>query len=505
MIKRALLSVYDKDGIVEFAKGLEKNDIEIISSGGTYRLLKDNDVMVKKISEVTNSKEILDGRVKTLHPKIHGGILALRNNEDHMKTLKEEGIVPIDMVVCNLYPFESVIKKDNTTLEVALENIDIGGPSMIRSAAKNFNNCLVVTDKNDYELVIKQIEADNIAPEFRKKLALKAFSQTAYYDSIISNYLREETLPEILTAAAKIDKKLRYGENPHQKAASYSTNQVKTSILNAKKLQGKDLSYNNINDADAALRMILEYSEPTAIAVKHTNPCGAGSADDILTAYKKAHDADPVSIFGGIVALNRPINEELAKELTKIFLDVIIAPKVTEKGKAILASKKNTRVLEVEMDDYNQPLEIKSILGGFLVQENDNINIDEEAWEVVAGENLSEKDLSDVKFAWKLIKHVKSNAIIVVKDLATLGVGCGQVNRIDAAKYALNSGADKCSGGVLASDGLFPFDDVVKEAAKYGIKTIVQPGGSIRDQESIDAAAENGITMIFTKTRHFKH
>jgi len=378
MIKRALLSVYDKDGIVEFAKGLEKNDIEIISSGGTYRLLKDNDVMVKKVSEVTNSKEILDGRVKTLHPKIHGGILALRNNEEHMKTLKEEGIVPIDMVVCNLYPFESVIKKDNTTLEIALENIDIGGPSMIRSAAKNFNNCLVVTDKNDYEFVIK-IEADNITPEFRKTLALKAFSQTAYYDSIISNYLREETLPEILTTAAKIDKNLRYGENPHQKAASYSTNQVKTSILNAKKLQGKDLSYNNINDADAALRMILEYSEPTAIAVKHTNPCGAGSADDILTAYKKAHDADPVSIFGGIVALNRPINEELAKELTKIFLDVIIAPKVTKEAKAILASKKNTRVLEVEMDDYNHILEIKSILGGFLVQENDNISIDEEA------------------------------------------------------------------------------------------------------------------------------
>ncbi len=505
MIKRALLSVYDKDGIVEFAKKLEKNGTEIISSGGTYRILKDNNVTVKKVSEVTNSKEILDGRVKTLHPKIHGGILALRDNKDHMKTLKQEGIILIDMVVCNLYPFESVIKKDNTTLEVALENIDIGGPSMIRSAAKNFKSCLVVTDKNDYNLVIEQIEANNVSIEFRKNLALKAFSQTAYYDSIISNYLRGEAFPEVLTTAAKIDKTLRYGENPHQKAASYMTNQVKTSILHSKKLQGKDLSYNNINDADAALKMILEYSEPTAIAVKHTNPCGAGSADDILTAYKKAHDADPVSIFGGIVAFNRPINEELAKELSKIFLDVIIAPEVTKEAKAILASKKNTRVLEVEMDDYKHSFEMKSILGGFLVQESDNINIDDESWEVVTGDALSEKDINDVKFAWKLIRHVKSNSIIVAKDLATLGVGCGQVNRIDAAKYALNSGADKCHGAVLASDGLLPFDDVVKEAAKYGIKTIVQPGGSIRDQDSIDAAAENGITMIFTKTRHFKH
>lgn len=505
MIKRALISVYDKEGIIDFARFLEEIDIEIISSGGTFSLLKENNIKVKKVSEVTQSKEILDGRVKTLHPKIHGGILALRDNEDHMNTLKEENITPIDLVVCNLYPFESVIKKEGTTLDIALENIDIGGPSMIRSAAKNFKNCLVITDKSDYQEVIKKLEEDTIDFEYRKSLAIKAFSHTSYYDAKIANYLDDDKLPDLLNIAAKKSNTLRYGENPHQKAASYISGDSKTSILCANQIQGKELSFNNINDGDAALRMVMEYKEPAAIAVKHTNPCGAATADNILTAYKKAYEADSVSIFGGIVALNRPIDELVAKELVKIFLDVIIAPKVSDKAKSILAKKKNMRVLEIDLTEKCNDVEVKSILGGYLVQESDNLPMVEEPWEIVTGTELDKEEIKDAQFAWKLIKHVKSNSIIVVKEKVTLGIGCGQVNRIDAAKYALNRGGANCKGAVLASDGLFPFDDVVKEAGKYGIKTIIQPGGSIRDQESIDAAKELGITMIFTKTRHFKH
>lgn len=505
MIKRALLSVYDKEGIVELAKQLEKNEIEIISSGGTYRLLRENGITAMQVEDITHFKEILDGRVKTLHPNVHGGILALRDNEKHMKTLVEEEITPIDLVVCNLYPFEATIEKEGTSLETALDNIDIGGPSMIRSAAKNFVNCLVVTDKEDYAQLIQKLNEGVFDFAFRKTLAIKAFTHTAYYDTKIANYLNLELLPDTLTIAAKRDQSLRYGENPHQKAASYISGNTKSSILAAKQLQGKELSYNNINDGDAALRMVMEYEQPAAIVVKHTNPCGAAVAKDILTAYKKAYEADPISIFGGIVALNRPIDEELAQELMKTFLDLIIAPKVTDKAKVILAKKKNTRVLEVDMSGEANTVEIKSILGGYLVQESDNLSIGEEPWETVIGEELSQEVLSDAEFAWKLIKHVKSNSIIIVKDNATLGIGCGQVNRIDAAKHALNSGGEKCQGALLASDGLFPFDDVVKEAAKYGIKTIIQPGGSIRDQDSIDAAKEHQMTMVFTKRRHFKH
>ncbi|MFP4457830.1 MAG: bifunctional phosphoribosylaminoimidazolecarboxamide formyltransferase/IMP cyclohydrolase, partial [Clostridia bacterium] len=356
-----------------------------------------------------------------------------------------------------------------------------------------------------YKDIAEKLKEDTIDLEFRKSLAIKAFSHTAYYDAKIANYLNDKNLPEVLTIATKKANSLRYGENPHQNAASYISRDSKTSVLCAKQIQGKELSYNNINDADAALRMVMEYEKPAAIGVKHTNPCGAATADNILTAYKKAYEADSKSIFGGIVALNRPINELVAKELIKIFLDVVIAPKVSEEAKLILSQKKNMRVLEIDMKEKANKVEVKSVLGGYLVQESDNLPMVDEPWEIVTGKELDKKEIEDVQFAWKLIKHVKSNSIVVVKDKATLGIGCGQVNRIDAAKYALDRGSDKCKGAVLASDGLFPFDDVVKEAAKYGIKTIIQPGGSIRDQESIDAAKEFGITMVFTKTRHFKH
>ena len=505
MIKRALLSVYDKEGIIDLAKSLSSSGVEIISSGGTYKTISEAGIPVVKVSDYTGSPEILDGRVKTLHPKIHGGILARRDLKEHIDTLKINEILEIDMVVGNLYPFEETIKSPNVDLQTVLENIDIGGPSMIRSAAKNYKDVVVLTDKNDYKLIIEKLEGDNeISLEVRKALAVKAFAHTAYYDTQITNYLDSQVFPDTLCLAANKYQELRYGENPHQKASVYKTDSS-TSILSAKKLQGKELSYNNINDGDAALRMVLEFNRPTAIAVKHTNPCGAASADSILEAYKKAHDADPKSIFGGIVALNRPVDESLAIEMTKIFLDVIIAPGFTSEAKAVFAKKPNTRVLEVSMDSISLKSEVKSILGGYLVQNSDTLGIEDEDWKLVTNKELSNDQQADAEFAWKLIKHVKSNAIVVVKNEQTLGIGCGQVNRIDAAIYALNNGGSECKGALLASDGLFPFADVVVESARYGIEAIIQPGGSIRDNESIDAANEYDISMVFTGYRHFKH
>lgn len=507
-MKRALISVYDKSGIVDFARGLQQQGIEIISTGGTARQLQDHGITVHQITDLTGFPEILDGRVKTLHPRVHGAILAKRSNAEHMQVLEQHQIQTIDMVVCNLYPFEATIARPQVSLEEALENIDIGGPTMVRAAAKNFSDVVVVVDPADYDQVLYELSSTGtVGLNTRKKLAAKAFRHTAVYDAVISSYLSEEKLSGELALGLRKAQELRYGENPHQSAAVYRTLESGASILAAKQLQGKALSYNNINDADAALRMVLEFSRPAAVAVKHTNPCGAAEADDIVTAYQRAHDADPVSIFGGIVAVNRPITAALAEEMNKIFLDIILAPEVTPEARAILAKKKNLRVLEVPgfEQGYGNALEIRSVLGGALVQERDMLRIEQEEWQTVTSHTVSAEQLDDLRFAWKVVKHVKSNAIVVVKDSCTLGIGCGQVNRVDAARYALARGGDACHGAVLASDGLLPFPDVVEEAARAGISAIVQPGGSIRDRLSIEAAEKYGIAMLFTGVRHFKH
>ncbi len=507
MIKRALLSVYNKTGIVEFAQKLHDLGVEIVSSGGTYQKIVKAGIPALSVEEITRFPEMLNGRVKTLHPVIHGGILARRDQKAHLQTLKDHHIVPIDMVVCNLYPFATTIARADVTLDLALENIDIGGPSMIRSAAKNFADVLVIIDPADYNPIFQDLcGPGRVGFERRKQLAAKAFAHTARYDSLITNYLNSETFPAEYTWGADKQAELRYGENSHQRAAVYTVNSRCASILNAVQHQGKALSYNNINDADAALRMVLEFKRPAAIAVKHTNPCGAAVAEDILSAYRRAHDADPVSIFGGIIALNRRVEVELAEELTKIFLDIVIAPEYSAEALKLFGKKKNLRVLTVDMARRTEnSLEVRSILGGYLVQDGDHIQAEEESWRVATDREPTASQYQDLLFAWKLIKHVKSNAIVVVKNGQTLGVGCGQVNRIDAARYALSHEGKEYQGAVLASDGLFPFSDVVKEAARQGIAAIIQPGGSIRDQESIDAANENQIAMVLTGTRHFKH
>lgn len=508
MIKRALLSVYDKTGIVELAERLHELGIEIVSSGGTFRRIQDAGIPVRSVESVTQSPEMLDGRVKTLHPAIHGGILARRDLPAHMTTLAEQQIEPIDMVVGNLYPFSATIAQPDVTMELAIENIDIGGPSMLRSSAKNFRDVIVLCDPADYQEVIAALQQEgDLSYEQRLALSAKAFGHTAHYDSLISNYLSNVKFPTEITFGGEKHAELRYGENGHQRAAVYRTGAKGPSILGAIQLQGKAMSYNNYNDADAALRMILEFDQPAAIAVKHTNPCGAAVAEDILTAYKMAHDADPVSIFGGIVALNRPVDQALAKEMRKIFLDIIIAPGYSDEALEIFKKKKNMRVLEIPnmREGSAHHLEVRTILGGYLVQETDAIPIADEKWKVVTIEQPSAQEQADLEFAWKLIKHVKSNSIVVVKNGQTLGVGCGQVNRIDAARYALNRGGEACQGAVLASDGLFPFSDVVEEAAQYGISTIIQPGGSIRDEDSTNAANQRGMAMIHTGIRHFKH
>lgn len=505
MKKRALLSVSDKSGIVELGKFLVSRGWEIVSSGGTYKKLHEAGVAVKAVEECTGEKEILGGRVKTLHPSVHGGILALRNNAEHMQTLEERGIAPIDLVVCNLYPFRETISQPDCTLEKALENVDIGGPAMIRAAAKNYKDVLVIVAPQDYEELMRRIEADELDEEYRKTLAIKAFSHTALYDGEIAKYLEGDNFGEtaVLGMAKQMD--LRYGENPHQKAVLYCPNGAqKRGIPSAVQLQGKELSYNNINDADAAIRLIAEFSKPAAVAVKHANPCGVAVAEDIVTAYRLAHDADPVSIFGGIVAVNREINAELAKDLTRIFLDVVIAPGVTEEAKKILAEKKKLRVLLMDFVKNDRP-EIRSIVGGYLVQEADNVAIDTASWELKSGKAANKKMMQDLLFAWQVAKYVKSNAIVVVKNGVTLGIGGGQVNRIDAARHALKNAGSNAQGAVLASDGLLPFSDVVAAAAEAGVAAIVQPGGSIRDDLSIDAANELDITMYFTGIRHFRH
>ena len=506
MTKRALISVSDKTNIVEFAKGLEKHGFEVISTGGTYTHLKNNGVSCISIEDVTHFPEILEGRVKTLHPKIHGGLLSKRGNELHNKHVAENNIEYIDLVCVNLYPFEATVKKEGVSEEEIIENIDIGGPSMLRSAAKNFNDVAVVTDINDYDRVLSELEQGGITYETRRALAIKVFNTTASYDAAIANYFnkKDNLVPEKLTLSYKLQDSLRYGENPHQKAYHYvQDNNESYALQNAVQLHGKEMSYNNIQDASAALDILSEFDETTCVAVKHMNPCGVATGSSVFEAYSRAYEADPVSIFGGIVAVNGKVDKETAEKMHSIFLEIILATDYDEEALEILTKKKNLRLYKLSEKNNNHEQQIKSVRGGILVQDFNDKLADE--YESVTEKKVDETQQKDIEFGLKVVKHVKSNAIVVVKDGQTLGIGAGQMNRVGSCKIALEQAGEKAKGAVLASDAFFPMRDSADIAADYGISAIVQPGGSIRDQESIDACNEKGVAMVFSKIRHFKH
>ena len=506
MTKRALISVSDKTNIVEFAKGLEKHGFEVISTGGTYTHLKNNGVSCISIEDVTHFPEILEGRVKTLHPKIHGGLLSKRGNELHNKHVAENNIEYIDLVCVNLYPFEATVKKEGVSEEEIIENIDIGGPSMLRSAAKNFNDVAVVTDINDYDRVLSELEQGGITYETRRALAIKVFNTTASYDAAITNYFnkKDNLVPERLTLSYKLQDSLRYGENPHQKAYHYvQDNNESYALQNAEQLHGKEMSYNNIQDASAALDILSEFDETTCVAVKHMNPCGVATGSSVFEAYSRAYEADPVSIFGGIVAVNGKVDKETAEKMHNIFLEIILATDYDEEALEILTKKKNLRIYKLSEKNNNHEQQIKSVRGGILVQDFNHKLADE--YESVTEKKVDESQQRDIEFGLKVVKHVKSNAIVVVKDGQTLGIGAGQMNRVGSCKIALEQAGEKARGAVLASDAFFPMRDSADIAADYGIAAIVQPGGSIRDQESIDACNEKGVAMVFSKIRHFKH
>ena len=506
MTKRALISVSDKTNIVEFAKGLEKHGFEVISTGGTFTHLKNNGVSCISIEDVTHFPEILEGRVKTLHPKIHGGLLSKRGNELHNKHVAENNIEYIDLVCVNLYPFEATVKKEGVSEEEIIENIDIGGPSMLRSAAKNFNDVAVVTDINDYDRVLSELERGGISYETRRALAIKVFNTTASYDAAIANYFnkKDNLVPEKLTLSYKLQDSLRYGENPHQKAYHYvQDNNESYALQNAVQLHGKEMSYNNIQDASAALDILSEFDETTCVAVKHMNPCGVATGSSVFEAYSRAYEADPVSIFGGIVAVNGKVDKETAEKMHSIFLEIILATDYDEEALEILTKKKNLRIYKLSEKNNNHEKQIKSVRGGILVQDFNEKLADE--YESVTEKKVDETQQRDIEFGLKVVKHVKSNAIVVVKDRQTLGIGAGQMNRVGSCKIALEQAGEKARGAVLASDAFFPMRDSADIAADYGIAAIVQPGGSIRDQESIDACNEKGVAMVFSKIRHFKH
>ena len=510
-MKRALVSVSDKSGLVEFVKGLESLGWQIIATGGTQRLLEQQGVKTIGISEVTGFPEICDGRVKTLHPKVHGGLLARRDEASHLEALKENGIEFIDLVCVNLYPFRQTIANPDVTMEDAIENIDIGGPSMLRSAAKNYRDVTVVCDPADYAAVLAEIaEGGNTKVETRLALSAKAYTHTAQYDSCIATFMREKAgLSEKLFLEFDVKQGLRYGENPHQSAKFYSDNQTTAfSLAYAEQLGGKELSYNNIQDANAALNIVREFDEPFCVALKHMNPCGAAIGKTIEEAWNAAYEADKVSIYGGIVAVNRPLTAEVALGMKPIFLEIVMAPEFTAEALEILSTKKNLRLLKVDMTKSDKPInQYISVNGGLLVQQLDTLTKEVTEDMCVTETKPTEAQLVDMNFGWRVVKHVKSNAIAVVKDGHTLGVGAGQMNRVGSAEIALKQAqaAGFTEGLVLASDGFLPFDDTVAFAAQYGVTAIVQPGGSIRDEDSIRKANELGITMLFTGMRHFKH
>lgn len=507
---KALISVSDKRNVVDFARNLSELGYEIIATGGTKKVLDANGVKTIYVEEVTNFKEILDGRVKTLHPNIHGALLAKRDDKKHMDTLKELNIDTIDILCVNLYPFKETIKKDGISLEEATEQIDIGGPSMLRSAAKNNSSVYAICDPDDYDLVIKHLKEHKDDREFRLKLAAKVFAHTASYDIAIANYFAKQiNSNENLFIEGKKVSDLRYGENPHQQAAFYQVGEKESySLANAKILQGKELSYNNIQDANAAIMITSEFNEPFVVGLKHMNPCGAAVGKDNLEAWQKAYAADPVSIFGGIVCTNKEVNEELALALKPVFLEVLIAPSYTEGAKKVLAKKKNLRVIELDMTNIKQELMYTSVHGGILVQQQDlNTTLPLTKDMNVCKAEVTDEVLADLDFAWKIVKHTKSNAIVLASNKTTCGIGAGQMNRIGSLEIAYKEASEfkHTDNLVLASDGFFPFDDCVTLASKIGVKGIVQPGGSIRDEDSINKANENNIPMLFTGRRHFKH
>ncbi|KRF62122.1 phosphoribosylaminoimidazolecarboxamide formyltransferase [Bacillus sp. Soil768D1] len=510
MKKRALISVSDKTGIVEFAKGLIEAGFEIISTGGTKKTLQDNGVDVIGISDVTGFPEILDGRVKTLHPNVHGAVLAKHGDADHAAQLAEHNIEPIQLVCVNLYPFQATISKPDVTVEDAIENIDIGGPTMLRSSAKNHEYVTVIVDSNDYPTVLAELKDGGVSKTTNRRLAAKVFRHTAAYDAVISEYmteLAEEENPESLTVTYELKQSLRYGENPHQKAAFYKKPLGSVfSIAEAKQLHGKELSFNNINDADAALQIVKEFNEPAAVAVKHMNPCGVGVGTTILEAYEKAYEADSTSIFGGIIALNREVDKATAEKLHEIFLEIIIAPGFTEEAVEVLTSKKNLRLLTIDFNAAKKPeRKLTSIEGGLLIQDRDAHSLKDAEVKVATKREPTLEEWKALELGWKIVKHVKSNAIVVCNDQMTLGVGAGQMNRVGAAKIALEQAGERAKGSALASDAFFPMDDTVEAAAKAGVTAIIQPGGSVKDQDSIKKADEYGIAMVFTGIRHFKH
>ena len=520
IIKRALLSVSDKQGILEFAKGLKKHNIEILSTGGTAKMLADNGIAVTEVGDYTGFPEMLDGRVKTLHPKIHGGILGRRDDPSHLQAMNEANIPPIDMVVVNLYPFAATIARPNFTLHDAIENIDIGGPTMVRAAAKNYAHVAVVTDPADYKSLLSEMDMTGglIGGDTCFSLAQKAFSHTAEYDSTISNYLtsidsrgRREGFPKKLNLNFIQAQELRYGENPHQNAVFYTNAaEREASIATARQLQGKELSYNNIADADAALECIKQFSErPTCVIVKHANPCGVAYGENLLEAYNRAYQTDPESAFGGIIAFNRELDAATAKAIVeKQFVEVIIAPKVSAAAVEATATKKNVRLLECGAwpADPAPRLDFKKVNGGLLVQEADLALYDE--LKVVTKRAPTDAEMSDLLFAWRIAKFVKSNAIIYAKDKMTIGVGAGQMSRINSARIAgikAEHAGLTVAGSVMASDAFFPFRDGIDQAAAAGIKAVIQPGGSMRDEDVIAAADEHGMAMVFTGMRHFRH
>ena len=511
MTKTALISVSDKTGITEFAQQLEAAGVKILSTGGTAKTLSDAGIKITQVAEHTGAPEIMDGRVKTLHPKIHGGILALRDNDEHQAALAEHKIETIDLLVVNLYPFEETLKSgaDSKTI---IENIDIGGPSMVRSAAKNHFSVTILTDIEDYDMVLQEIKNNGeTSLQTRKKLAQKAFALTSYYDAKISAWMAGEfdvTTPAKISFAGNLKQELRYGENPHQSAALYVSDDSVSGVVNATQLQGKELSYNNINDTDAAYRLVQEFDAPAIAIIKHANPCGVATASDLATAYSRAYSCDTVSAFGGIIAANKEIDEICAQEITKIFAEVIIAPSISNEAKKIFAAKKNLRVLVAGVNKNQNKTEFKSVSGGLLVQDNDLGEVKKSDLKTITKTAPTGEQIEDMLLAFKICKHVKSNAIVFVKDGATIGIGAGQMSRVDSVKCAAAKAKEMgldTQACVMASDAFFPFRDNVDLAAEFGVAAIIQPGGSVRDEEVTQAANEHGIAMALTGMRHFKH
>ncbi len=511
---RALFSVSDKTGVVAFAQTLAARGMEILSTGGTMDALEKGGVPVVAVSDVTGFPECLDGRVKTLHPAIHGGLLAMRGNTDHMRQIAELGIAPIDIVVINLYPFRATIAKPGVSFEEAIENIDIGGPTMLRAAAKNWQDVAVLIDPADYDGVLAELDQGGITLETKRRLAYKVFAHTAQYDAMIAQYLwahlpGSETFPETMTLPFERVQPMRYGENPHQAAAFYrEVGDVTGCLPAAKQLHGKELSYNNINDANGALDLLREFDTTAVVAVKHANPCGVGLADTVAEAYRIAYEADPVSIFGGIVATNAVVDADTARQMAEIFLEIIVAPGFTPEALDILTKKKNIRLLELDTTHRAYPagsFDAKKVAGGLLVQGMNDQLLPETPWTVATDRAPTAQECADLLLAWRIVKHTKSNGIAIAKNGQSLGIGPGQVNRIWATEAAIARSGEKVKGAALASDAFFPFEDCVEAAAKAGITCIIQPGGSVNDQKSIDVCNQHGMAMVFTGMRHFKH